>query len=212
MLFFAFPGIAVFGQTNASSFFDEFAVSANVSHTKTGSTNSRMGFGLGMYHTFLPGKNIQLLFGMEYSYTGQFIKRVQGGQYSSKTDVTLRMSTLSLPAFFVRGYLGKRVKVFAEAGVFFDLILGAGERDAFYSLTFPNGYQNEPVEKTGSFHDNANIANFDYGFSAGVGVKIPLHKHSLIFKTDYKQGMMDLSYGFTSIDNRYFRFVGAFHL
>lgn len=212
MLLFAFSGIVVFGQTDSTFFFDEFAVSANVSHTGTGSSNSRMGFGLGLYHTFLPGKSIQLLFGMGYNYAGQFIKNVHGGHFSSKTDVTLRISTISLPAFFVRGYVGKRVKVFAEAGVFFDLILGASEKGTFYTLSFPNGYQKEPVEKTGSFHDGANIANTDYGFSAGIGVKIPLHKHSLVFKTDYKRGMRNLSYGFTPIDNRYFRFVVAFQL
>jgi len=212
VLLFVFAGTLVYGQKDSTFFFDEFAVSANVSHTGTGSNNSRVGFGLGMYHNFLKGKPVQLLFGMEYNYTGQFIKNVYGGHYSSKTDVTYRISSISLPAFFVRGYVGKRVKVFAEAGFFFDLILGASEKGNYWFFIPPKNNQGEPVEKTGSFHDKANIANTDYGFSAGIGIKIPLHKHFLLFKTDYKLGMRDLSDGFTSIYNRYFRFNMVFQL
>lgn len=49
------------------------------------------------------------------------------------------------------------------------------------------------------------LGRINFGPSYGVGVKIPMSKHELIIKWDYKYGLNYWDYGYEAITNRYVR-------
>lgn len=48
-----------------------------------------------------------------------------------------------------------------------------------------------------------------YGFSAGIGISIPMGKHYLIIKADYKHGLVPVYDYMDELSNNYFRITTA---
>ncbi len=201
-----------FGQGKDSTFFfDTFAVSVNSTYAKGGEVDSRTGFGLGLYRTMLPQKRVNLLLGLEYNYTSCFTKRLFKGKYSTAYDVTYSVSSISVP-FTVRVNVGKRVKFFLETGIFFEVNIGGREKGTSVTWFYPSGENDSIYSKETRYNEKGDISSFNYGFSAGLGISIPMGKHYLIIKPDYKQGLMPVYNYMDVLSNNYFRMIVAFKL
>ncbi|VAW29616.1 hypothetical protein MNBD_BACTEROID07-1944 [hydrothermal vent metagenome] len=201
-----------FGQGKDSTFFfDTFAASVNMTYVRGGQVNSRAGFGLGLYRTMLPQKRVNLLFGIEYNYTSRFAKQLFKGKYSTAYDVTYSVSSISMP-FTVRVNMGKRVKFFLETGVFFEVNIGGREKGTSVTWFYPSGKNDSIYSKEIRYNEKGDISSFNYGFSAGIGISIPMGKHFLIIKPEYKIGMVPVYDYMDVLSSSYFRMTAAFKL
>jgi hypothetical protein len=59
---------------------------------------------------------------------------------------------------------------------------------------------------------DADLHSFNFGASLGLGLRIPIKKHELILKPDYKLGIRNLSPTQSVFDNSYFRFSAGIRL
>jgi hypothetical protein len=188
-------------QNNSVFFFNEVSLSLNRTFEKNNAGNGRFGFGLGVYHVSLREKTVNLLFGFEYNRTTRFIDWMYEGHFAHSADITWSVNTLSIP-FFVRVNAGKHVRYFAEAGVFLDLNISARRKGTMYVYD----YEEWQKEEIYPFNDKPDITTFNYGFSAGVGISIPISKIRLILRPDYKFVVKPVYDYYDQIYNRYFMF------
>jgi len=173
--------------------------------------DSRVGFGLAMYRTMLPQKKVNILFGFEYNRTTRFVDYFYKSHNSASYDVTYTVNSISIP-FSVRINVGKRVKLFAEPGIFLDLNIGARGKGTSYSILYqPDENGNIQYTKT-QYDEKADVSNINYGFALGVGIKIPVSKHYLIIKPDYKIGLVPVYDYYDQLSNNYFRMTVAYKL
>ncbi len=201
-----------FGQGKDSTFFfDTFAASVNMTYVRGGQVDSRAGFGLGLYRTMLPQKRVNLLLGLEYNYTSRFTGRLFKGKYSKAYDVTYSVSSISMP-ITVRGNVGKQVKFFLEAGVYFEVNIGGREKGTIITYFYPSDENGKVYFKETQYNEKDDVSSINYGFSAGIGISIPLGKHYLIIKPDYKFGMVPVYDYMDALSNNYFRMIVAFKL
>ncbi len=211
-LLLVLSGIWVFAQQKDTTFFfDTFAASVNMTYVRGGRVDSRAGFGLGLYRTMLPQKRVNILFGIEYNYTSRFTKQLFKGKYSTAYDVTYSVSSISMP-FTVRVNMGKRVKFFLETGVFFEVNIGGREKGTSVTWFYPSGENDSTYSKETRYNEKGDIPGFNYGFSAGIGISIPMGKHYLIIKPDYKQGLVPVYDYMDVLPGNYFRMIVAFKL
>jgi hypothetical protein len=64
---------------------------------------------------------------------------------------------------------------------------------------FQNSYEEYKI------NENADIVSINYGFSLGLGIRIPFDKFEVMIKPDYKLGLKKLYSYQDSIYNRYIR-------
>lgn len=188
-------------EDSALLFFNEFEISINRTNLANENTEDRFGFGLGVLHSMLEQKKINLIFGFEYNLTNQFKKIIYEGHYAHSTDVEYTIHNLSIP-LNVRYNVGNKVKFFIQAGTFVDLIVSSKRKGIMHSY-LPD-QNNNIVYKEFSFHEKAGLRNLNYGFSGGIGLRIPTRKKELTIKTDYKIGLNNLLI-MDNIYNRYLR-------
>ncbi len=193
--------IQAFGQDKASFFLDEFTLSANRTNLKDSNTEDRYGFGLGAYHSFFPGKKINLIFGLEYNRTSQFKKDMYEGHFANATGLTYHINCLSVP-LGIRINIGNKIKFFIETGGYADLIVYSNRKGTLH--TFSVDENNLLVDEESQINEKANLSNA-FGAYLGVGVRIPISKYELIIKPDYKFGINALYSYQDQIFNRYLR-------
>jgi len=63
----------------------------------------------------------------------------------------------------------------------------------------------------GWFEDKVSY-RINFGISGGIGLRIPIQRYEILLKGDYKLGMRDISGGYGSIYNRYWRFTVGFKI
>ena len=211
-LLLVLSGIWVFAQQKDTTFFfDTFAASVNMTYVRGSRVDSRAGFGLGLYRTMLPKKRVNLMLGLEYNYTNRFTGRLIKSKYSTAYDVTYSVSSISMP-FTVRVNMGKRVKFFLEAGVFFEVNIGGREKGTSVTWFYPSGENDSIYSKETRYNEKADVSSLNYGFSAGIGISIPMGKHYLIIKPDYKFGFVPVYDYMDVLSGNYFRMIVAFKL
>ena len=189
-------------------FFDEASISFNRTNLADDNTENRNGFGLGVYHSFFADKTVNLIFGVEYNRTNQFKRSMYEGHYATATDLTYHLNMASFP---VGGRLniGKKFKVFIEAGGYADLMLKS-TRTGFMHTYFPDE-NDQIVYKTYPIDEKAKL-NSVMGVYSGLGVRIPVYSFEVVIKGDYKLGLQDLYSFMDSINNTYWRIsIGIRH-
>jgi len=149
------------------------------------------GFGVGAYNAFFNQKRFNLITGLEYNIVFSniiFLEDDFGGRYHY----------IGIPAN-VRVNFGKKVKFFIEAGAFFDPLVI--EKRIFVEQEISTN------KKTIYMHKP------DFGFSGGVGLRIPVKKYEILIKSDYKLGMSRF-FDFSRIYyfNGYWRFGVGFKM
>lgn len=190
-----------YGQDINELFFDEASISFNRTDLKDDNTENRNGFGLGVYHSFFAKSTINLTFGVEYNRTNQFKHSMYQGHYAHSTDITYNLNMISFPVG-VRLNIGNKIKVFAEAGGYADLVIKSTRKGILHTyLPDQNG---QIVYKDTPFDEKADLSNV-IGVYSGLGVRIPVPWFELVIKTDYKYGFNDLYSNRDEIYNRYWR-------
>ena len=190
-----------YGQDSNGFFCDEFNVSVNRTTLQDENTEDRSGFGLGVYHSFMSDKKLNLVFGFEYNRTSQYKKTMYEGHFAHATDLTYNLNCISIPIGF-RINIGSKTKVLIETGGFADLMINSNRTGTLHTY-FPD--ENNQVNYTESeIDEKAGLSN-SVGFYIGLGVRIPIAGFGLIIKPDYKSGFNKLYSYQDDIFNRYFR-------
>lgn len=199
-LFFLFRAES-YGQVSNEYFFDEFQISFNRTTLHDNNTEDRYGFGLGAYHSFLPDRKINLVFGLEYNRTSQFKKTMYEGHFAHATDLTYNLNCFSVPVG-LRLNIGSKAKLFLETGGFVDLVINSNRTGTMHNyLLDENNQINYTVTE---IDEKAGLSN-TMGVHIGLGIRIPISKFELIVKPDYKFGINKLYSNQDNIFNKYFR-------
>ena len=190
--------VAVFGQEVETSkktlFFDEFSVSVNRTNVSNPRFKNRFGVGTGAYHSFMLGKQFDMVLGLEYNYTSLFADKIEFGSPRSYCDM-IQIHTFSSPSN-LRFSIGKKVKYFFDAGIFLGALVAkeSGKTIKPYLPTNPT------LEILPTYEIEIGI---HCGPSFGAGIKIPMKHIEWIVKADYNIELQTLEY--TEFDIHYYR-------
>jgi hypothetical protein len=179
-------------------FFDEATVSFNRTNVADDNTENRNGFGVGLYHSFLPQKRINLVFGLEYNRTGQFKKTMYEGHYANSTDLEYNVNSFSIP-FGIRLNIGGYVKFFLEGGAYGDIVIlskRTGMMHTWYPVNNQPDYKDFPIDEKAGLHNSI-------GAYGAAGLRIPLAHVELIIKPEYRYGLSALYSYMDDIYNHY---------
>ncbi len=194
--------LTAYAQKDTTSFFfNEFDLTLNRTNLINDNTKDRFGFGLGAFRSMMEPKKVNLIFGVEYNLTSQLKKSIYMGHFAHATDVEYTIHNLSIPLNF-RYNIGNKVKFFLQIGTFVDLIISSSRKGIMH--TYLPDQNNKIVYKKFSFKEKAGLRNLNYGFSGGIGLRIPITKMELTIKTGYNLGLNNLSVD-DNVYNRYFR-------
>jgi len=189
-------------------FFDEVSISFNRTNLANDNTENRNGFGLGVYHSFFAKSMANLKFGIEYNRTSQFKLSMYEGHYAHATDLTYHLNMASFP-LGMRLNIGKKVKVFIEAGGYADVMLKS-TRTGIMHTYFPDE-NDQIVNKTYPIDEKAKLSSV-MGVYTGLGVRIPVSVFEAVIKWDYKLGLQDLYSYMDAVNNTYWRIsIGIRH-
>lgn len=192
--------IGLFGQKKLDLFFDEFCISINKSNVHDENTVDKLGYGLGIYHSFRSEKKMNIIFGWEYNRLSQFKKYEYTGHFSHRTDVTYITRYLSFP-LGCRLNIGTKLKLLIETGGFADLKTGGKYFGTSHSY-FPDENNNITYHKS-QFEERGGLPS-TAGVYCEIGFVIPISSINLTIKSGYRTGL-STSTGYTDFQNRYFR-------
>jgi len=154
---------SVFAQESQKKHFSpEITLSFNCANNSNVS-----GFVTGLYNVFFNQKRCNLITGVEYNVKFRNIILLEN-------DFRGRFHYIGIPVN-ARVNFGKKVKFFIEAGGFFDPIVI--EKRIFAKHEIPANKKTVFIHKP------------DFGFSGGVGLRIPIKKHEFLIKIDHKLTM-----------------------
>ena len=177
------------GQNSDKAFvFDEFSVSANLTvpyHFSKSHIGNYFGAGLGAYHTFRRDKHFNIMLGLEYNYTSQYVGYMHDSHFSNYDNIITRNHIISIP-ISARINLGQKTKFFIEPGIFVDIAF-VKQNIGDYSYSIPksdSGYD------SGNKKVNELYFGLNAGFSMGTGVVIPAQKIDFLIKADYRFGLV----------------------
>ena len=191
----------------------ELTLSLNRTTVADKNTQNRFGFGVGLYSVFFSQKRCNLIIGFEYSRNVQFKKHMSGGRShfhsSSHSDVTYIINSVGTPICF-RVNMGQKVKFFIDAGAFVDFF-NAGRQTGTRKMFGYNPTDSTHYNTVSQFDDKGFLYKTNFGILGGVGLRIPVKKHEILLKGDYKWGIrntIDDYYG--EVYNRFWRFTIGF--
>lgn len=165
---------------------NEFRASVNTTAFRDEKTESREGFGVGIYRSGDRNKRVNWIAGLEFNHTRQFRTWFFETQYRYMLNTMYSMNCFSVPVG-IRINIGGSTKFFIELGAYFDYLASSRKMGTFQWVLGPvGGVDNEYVDQ------NAQLGKFNYGFSGGIGTAIPMGKIDLLIKADCKLGVMDL--------------------
>ncbi|MDY0216074.1 MAG: hypothetical protein RBS19_03850 [Bacteroidales bacterium] len=188
------------GQDSTKFIFNEFCVSINRTNVQNLNTSNMLGFGLGVYQSFMTDKKFNPKFGLEFNRTSQFFTSINQGHFAHSTDVTYTYSCLSIP-FGFRYSIGSKTKIFIETGGFVDIVLAAREKGTQHNYVPINNQYNY----TKSEFDKKTKLSDTYGVYLGLGVRVPISNYELIIKPEYKFAFNTPNSNYDEILNRYFK-------
>jgi len=162
---------------------DQVMISINTSLEKNSNTENRVGYGLGIYHTFLPENWINFNTGIEFNSTRQFEKSQPVGHFISYENLTYSKNCISLP-LNLRVTVGQKRLFFFEIGGFWDAVISSNKKGTLHSA-IPDG-NGEVQDQYKDIDEDAGLAS-SLGVSFGIGIRIPCNEFDLVIKPDYKQ-------------------------
>jgi hypothetical protein len=153
----------------------------SINRSLAGEDERRWGGGIGIDHSFLLGKVVELLLGAEYYHASMFdINYSMFRGYPNNSDYSViktitNLDCLSIPASF-RYNIGKKFKVFFEHGGCYDFTVSSGRMETRENKTSKERYKQ---------NTNYPIHNAP-GFYFGIGARIPSKKVEYLVKSDIK--------------------------
>jgi len=196
--------VSVFGQEKEKEKkpfpFNEFSLSVNRTNVSSSGSEDRFGGGAGMYHSFVLGKQFDLVLGIEYNYTSLFVDHVSQNMHYFGNNMTFHIHTFSVPLNF-RFSIGKNVKYFLESGIFLGILVASQSGDSYVINPLPtpdNPWSTKPAKLDGD-------AGLHRGPSFGIGIKIPMKQIEWIVKADYKIDFKTIDAGHYYLRHHYYR-------
>lgn len=182
-------------------FFNELSFSVNRTMVDNGNYTGKIGFGVGLYSTWLDSTWINLVTGISYNNTNQFQKDVfSGSKFTTIKDVDYSLHSFSVP-FITRFNIGKKTKLFFETGIFAEINVFGILNGTFYYYPPPFTQASE-IRRKESFSPST----FNSGFIGGIGTSIPINKIRILIKADYQFGIFSVEAIENGLLNRYVRF------
>lgn len=185
---------------------NEVHLGVNLSVVSNGNTTNYFGGGLGIYHVWWEKKFYNLIFGIEYNYTRQYLKQLNMEEFSFAQDVDVQFHNFTFP-LFMRFNFGKKIKGFCEFGGYFELPITKGKGD-YYGYSKPYGTTFEENKK---FPISTGVNG---GPLLGLGLKIPISNNALLFRLKYHYGVRNLlkdNPGGNWFQNQYLVFSAAYN-
>jgi len=189
-------------QEDDEFFFKEFSLSLNKSYPHN-ELNSKYGFGVGTYHQFRPGKDVNIILGTEFNQTRFFFKSTYEGHYEGAKNMNYRINWISLP-LGVRFYIGNQMKVFLESGGYVDILIGAIRKGSYYT-SFPDSIghlQRKEYEVTEKISNSRSSATGAY---LSFGIQVQCTNLTYYLKSEYKFELTRMTSGYTEFNNSYLR-------
>jgi hypothetical protein len=184
LLVFLFLRLPTFGQSDSSKFFTQVNISINKVYNADQTSNNPMGFGTGLYLTELKDKLIKIRFGIEYNRINYFNAYQYESHFSHLEDITYHFNYFSIP-LTAQLNIGSKIKAIIETGIYLDVNFSASINATGY-YSGPNSSMTQLVESKEEISQKADILPPQFGYSFGIGIKIPIWKYLLIITPDYK--------------------------
>ncbi len=171
----------------------ELCVSINYTHVNSNQRTasfdgnkalSDIGFGV-KYH-FFASKGFNFVPGIEYNQYRFYFDNMAYSHYGSLHDVTYYLKRFTVPVA-IRYNWGKKMKVFAQTGVFVEIHNHACQET--FSNQFPYGDENSLSEKIKTMI----FTEINYGYHLGLGTSIPISKYRLSLLLEYRHGLKPLN-------------------
>lgn len=143
-----------------------------------------LGFGL-KYH-FFASKKINFIPGVEYNQYRFSFERIAYSHYGSLYEVNYYLKRFTLPLAF-RYSWGNRIKVFAQAGVFGEVV------NDTYKETYPDQFPEFEDENLDDKIKYEVAAESNYGYLLGMGVSIPISKFRANLSLEYRHGFIPIN-------------------
>lgn len=194
-------GTVSHAQNISEIFFNEFLFSLNKTNIGVEYPEGRMGFGLQLHHAFFEEKRANLVFGIEYNRTNQYIDSLYESRNRQFVDLTYHFNNLSFPLGF-RYSFGRITRIFIEAGGFADVLLYANRKGT--KIAFVTDENDQLVRQESQIDEKAQLTSI-LGVYAALGLRIPVSKMELIIKPEYKYGINEYDTDIDDFSNRYFR-------
>lgn len=195
------------------NFSPEILLSVNRTAVADGNMHDKFGFSAGIYHPmfYLNPKRNHFIIGLEYNRNRLFAEFIStnnkwgGGNHNT----TYTINNISFPVFY-RVNMGKKVLFFLEAGAFGDIAI-RGRKKGRYKVVINDNVNQTTTTVDRLFDDEAMYKN-NFGIQGGAGLRIPVQKHEILLKGDYKWGMRNIYKNdyYDIIQNRYWRFSIGF--
>lgn len=187
--------VSLFAELQAQQpfFLNELSVSVNRTLLLP-ATHAGIGFGIGGYHAFRADKTVNFCIGFEYNHSSQRHDRISQGRFSHLEDVSFSINNLSVP-LFIRTSLGKKVKVFIDAGAFADLPLSARYNGMVHSYAPEGG---EMVYHTTHVNEHFRMPAL-YGPFLGVGMRFPFAGMEAFVKPEVKFALNNAIVGYEEL-------------
>lgn len=198
-----FFGIA---QDSTKVFFNEAQISLNLGLALSSQSND-WGFGGGLYHVFKNRKHLHWVAGIAYNYNQIFGGYQYISHFSHNENVIYKLNYLSIP-LSSRFILGRKTQLFLEPGVFLDISLGG-----HYSGTFVNyspDSNGKFIYEYKSFNGKISQALGNPGISFALGSSLPIQKHRLSLRAEFKFGFIPLFEYMSSLYVTYYRLTLAY--
>jgi hypothetical protein len=215
ILILLFP-LVLLSQEKKDFFLDEVTLSGNHTFGGNGYIKGHVGFGAGIYHVFIKDHMLNILFGVEYNWTGQVISYLDSIPPWNYFDynVTFQYNNISLP-LELRFSFGNKTRFYFEAGGYVDFPLYTCIKGTYrisYLKIKHDSSLSIFVNET-EIIDEEHGSQRSAGLIFGAGVIIPVSKISIILKSDYKYGLGDISYGgYETMKSRYIRLSAGIRL
>lgn len=180
-------------RTEKPQIIDEVSVSGNYTIFHDSNTESRFGFGAGVYRSFFRDKRVALTVGFEFYQESFYKKSIYESHLSHSEKVTYHLNYLSIP-ISARLQFGQKTRFFIETGAFMDLFVAGRAKGTHYSY-LPDE-NNQLVYTEQKFNNKRRAPSVNVGLSGGLGLKIPIKQVELVIRPEYR-------YGFIGLDNGY---------
>jgi hypothetical protein len=180
-----FLTVQLFSQTKPNFKNCEISISINRPNLNLENKEDRPGFGIGVNYPFFMDKKLNLVTGLEYNQSYQFMQSLYEGHFANATDVTFTMNCISVPVA-LRINFGKKTVPFIETGGFADFMVHSNMNGTMH--TYIPDENNHVDYKEFQIDEDAGLTN-SFGVYFGAGILVPVSKYHLLLKTAYKQGL-----------------------
>ncbi len=201
-----FASCTVSAQSVFDSVRNEFCFSINKTEFVNSNSESRYGFGFGVYNCCKLFKKTELSIGLEYNRTNQFKKSENVGTYAWDENLSYHLNNISFPLSARYNFnIKKNIKLFIEAGIFADFNISS-KRTGLKQVYYPDE-NNQLHYYEFNIDENAGLVNINFGIPFGFGISMPINNYLLIIKPEFKLGLTDLHNFDDSFDNKYIRIL-----